>query len=458
MGNNFENNSAMLKSADPERSADSLIGNQASPSLEQLDYKEKRQKEQRKFHEIIDKKEHKKADEDLENKLLTLGISVNKKEIEKTTNDSLHINKELSNEDRIKAYTETIRQGKSQTEILSLLIAKFENEEAVSTWVENWRNFQKLHRFAESKSPKERKVIERIISKADFTSETAFSTSLLEIAQSKEISDETKLKISREFNGANVFSVNDFNNTLQEVKTHKQKIENAISTKSHEKEFLDSEINELKSKIEKLPLSDPKRQELEQKLEQKKTVLKQTESEIDSLEKAKPKNVSFQLREGVFAKLNPDGTRSIQLNSRDFAIKLPSNFLPFTDMKNMRSINLAFPFLALKNQNIARFLFQPNLISNQVPSNENRKMGHLILNSLGFDDSKIITEENIKQLNTDLARLTSIPAKTGKECLIEFGVFDIVSQSLSQKRLLEVLGHIRENRGLEKELFLERIT
>ncbi len=50
MRNNLENNSAMLKSAEPnEGSADSLIGNADSPSLEQLNYSVKEREIQRKI-------------------------------------------------------------------------------------------------------------------------------------------------------------------------------------------------------------------------------------------------------------------------------------------------------------------------------------------------------------------------------------------------------------------------
>ncbi len=313
-----------------------------------------------------------------------------------------------------------------------------------------------MHQFAETKPPAERKAIQNIISKADFTSENAFENSLIEISKSADISAQTKLEISREFDGANVFSVDDMDSTLKEVKSHKQKIQNAIDLKSSEKDSLKTEIVNLESKIEELPVEDPKRKEITKELEQKKESLRQTETEIESLESTKPKDISFQLREGFSAKLNPDGSRSIKINSLDFAIKLPSNFLPLTGTKNLRSINLAFPYFALKNQNIARFIFSPNLKNNDVPNKGNRKMGHLILDSLGIDDTKILSEENIKQLNVDLSRLTSIPGKNGQECLIELGGFDIASQSLNKKRFAEVLKYVRENRGLRDDLFFAK--
>ncbi len=495
MRNNLENSSAMLKSANSLEFADSSERNHSSLTLEQQNYRLNEQKTQRKFREKIENNEHENADKDLETELssleiinqidlddfldknfpnslqskklaqeyyneqISLGFSVTIKFIRKYILKFVDKKEEISTADQIKNFKEELaQQGKSQSEILKILIEKFENEEAVSVWVENWRNFQKLSEFAESKPPKERRAIENIISKADFTSENAFATSLTEISQSSEISNATKLEISREFNGARVFSVNDLDNGLKQQQTRKTEIENAINSKSREKTALSSDIENLEDELEKLPLNDPKRQELEEKIEQKKEVLKQTKSDIVTLEKAKPKEVSFSLRSGFSAKLNDDGTRSIRINSRDFAIKLPSNFLPFTDTKNLRSINLAFPYLALKNQDIANIIFSPNLENNSVPTKRNRDMSHLILSTLKIDDSQILSENNILQLNKDLSRLTSVQnGKSSQEKLIDLGVFDITSQSLDKEKFRGILTFIRENRGLNDDVFWGKI-
>jgi len=463
MRDNLENNSVVQNSGDFNRSPESVNGEKLH--LEQYNYRVQQQK----LHKKIEDKERLKADLDLDKFINThypgndealdlakehfimqevSGIHIGEKELKKYIDEKLIENKELSNEDRIKNYKEELtKQGKSQTEILSLLISKFENVETVSVWVENWRNFQKLHNFAESKPPVERQVIQNIISKADFTSESAFSTSLAEISQSAEISTETKLEISREFGGSHIDSVDGMDYQLQQVKEHTKAIEKKISIKSHEKSFLNLEIENLEDEIENLPLDDPKRQELEAKIEQKKEILEQTESEIDRLEKGKPKDLSFKLRKGFSAKLNSDGSRSIRIDNENFAIKLPSNKWLFSDKKNMRSINLVFPYIALKNQNIADSLFRPNLENNGIPSIENRKMGHLILNSLGFDDTKILSEENIKQLKKDLSFLTPKNGKTGQENLIELEVFDVASQSVDNGKLKKVLEFVRKNRG-----------
>ena len=142
----------------------------------------------------------------------------------------------------------------------------------------------------------------------------------------------------------------------------------------------------------------------------------------------------------------------------DFAIKLPSNFLPFTDLKNLRSINLAFPYKILKNQNIANIIFSPNLKNNSVPTKRNRDISHLILSTLKIDDSKILSENNILQLNKDLSRLTSVQnGKSSKEKLIDLGIFDIQSQSLDKSKFREILKFIRENRSLDDDAFFDKL-
>ncbi|QMU64835.1 MAG: hypothetical protein GKR88_11405 [Flavobacteriaceae bacterium] len=440
----------MLESADTLVSADYALRNRKSLSLEQLNDRAKQEKSKRKSREKFESREHEKADFDLSNELSLLDISTNEAEEKYSKREDIEINRELSIADQVKNYTESIRQGKSQTEILHLLITKFENNNAVSKWVENWRDFLKLHRFAETKPPQERKAIKRIISKADFSDETSFSTSLAEISQSKEISQATKLEISREFGGAHIDSVDGMDFQLKQVKEHTKAIEREIDNKSREQEWLDSEIESLKTELDSLPLDSPKRQELEEKIEQKKEQLENTKDEINRLEKGKPKETAFVLREGFSAKMDPDGSRSIKIMSSDFSIKLPSNRWLFSDKKNIRTINLAFPFAILKEQNFAKFLFRPNLEDNAVPTVENRKMGSLILNSLGYSDSKILSQESIKQLKKDLSMLNLKNGKTAQENLIELGIFDVASQSLNINNFKNRLTSIRENRDITK--------
>ena len=268
---------------------------------------------------------------------------------------------------------------------------------------------------------------------------------MVEISQSSEISRETKLELSKEFNGADIFSISQMDSTLKEVKTHKAKIEKAISSKNNEKNKLDSEIQSLESELEKFPLDNPKRQELETKIEQKKQDLVNTEVVISELEKSKPKDVSFPLRKGVLAKLNLDGSRSILIPSENFTLKLPSNFLPLTTTKNLRTINLSFPFAILKKYKIAHLIF-PNVQNNAVPSKSQRDLGHQILSSLNIDDTKILSQEKINTLNRGLSIFDFDNGKTQMENLIDLEIYNVQSQSLDKGIFSEFLRLRRQNR------------
>jgi hypothetical protein len=478
--------STMRNLDDPLGSSDYLRENQDSLSLEQLNYRVKLREVQIKSHQKKDEIDHEKADIDLDNEISSMeisnknelnaflekhypnnpkaerisreffkrnasfGIAITIKELEQQILEKIDNIEDVSTAEQIKNYKEELtEQGKSQSEILQLLISKFEGNEAVSVWVENWQNFQKLNNFAKNKPPAEQRAIQNIISKADFSNESAFSTSLAEISQSTEISNETKFEVSKQFGGAHIKNVDGMDYQLQQVKKHTEAIEKEIGVKSSEKNLLDSEIESLEDEIDKLPLDDPKRQELEEKLEQKKEVLEETENEIDRLEKGKPKDVSFQLRESFSAIQNADGSRSIKVGE-NFAIKIPSNRLPFTNTKNLRAINLAFPYTVLRNLHIADTVFSPNLENNTLPSKSQRDMGHLILSSLGIDDTKILSEENIQQLKKDLSFLNPQNGKTGQENLIDLGIFDVESQSLVKEKLKEVLTILRKE-GLKSK-------
>ena len=47
--------------------------------------------------------------------------------------------------------------------------------------------------------------------------------------------------------------------------------------------------------------------------------------------------------------------------------------------------------------------------------------------------------------------------KSSKEKFIDLGVFDITSQSLDKEKFRGILKFIRENRGLDDDLFFENI-
>ena len=146
--------------------------------------------------------------------------------------------------------------------------------------------------------------------------------------------------------------------------------------------------------------------------------------------------------------LNPDGSRSIKIESENFNIQLPDNNLPLMGTRNLRSINVAFPFLALRSQNISDEIFVPDLMDNGIPTKAQRDMAHLILSLLGVDDSRILSEKDFAQLKKDLSHLTDKDSgKTGRECLVELGLYNVASQNVNKTKLKKALRFIRENRG-----------
>ena len=131
------------------------------------------------------------------------------------------------------------------------------------------------------------------------------------------------------------------------------------------------------------------------------------------LRNTKASKTSFVLRKEFSAKLNPNGSRSIKIDE-NFTIKMPSNWLPFTTTKNLRAINLAFPYKILRNLHVADIIFSPNLENGSVPTKSQRDIGHLILSSLAIDDTKILSEEYIKHLRKSLSFLKPKGGKSPK--------------------------------------------
>jgi len=58
-----------------------------------------------------------------------------------------------------------------------------------------------------------------------------------------------------------------------------------------------------------------------------------------------------------------------------------------------------------------------------------------------------LSEENIKQLTKDLSFLNPKNGKSGRENLIELGVWDVGEQGLDKEKLKRNLKIIHENRG-----------
>ncbi|MEZ5196378.1 MAG: hypothetical protein R2764_08260 [Bacteroidales bacterium] len=486
MGNNFEFSERSLQSEETNVSSESVGQIQAHKDIEYFNYKGYQNKDQKNTHDKVSVFEATQADtelekelEKIEDKIIHKGnlddflklhfrenakartfassfINQNKSFSLETTSEELlqYISSQLNEKesiskvDQVKSYKKELQnEGKSQIQILQILISAYEVDESLASLVANFKNFLKLHQFANKLNPQEKTTINHIISAVDITESNSFSLALLRIEESSRITTETKLDIKREFSTTGINSVTGFDQTLNKEKNFKRNIEKQIDSKIKQIDILTGDISKLQQEIEKLPLDDPKRSQLEEQLKEKEGVLKSTENDLSTLNSVKPEEVKFMLRKGLVGVLNPDGSRSVRILSENFTIQLPSNRLPFQETKSLRAINTAFPFLVLRSLNIAQFVFVPELKDNSIPSKSQRDISHLIMSSLGIVDSKIINDSEIAQLQNDLSKLEDAEAgKSGQECLIALEIFDLSSQTVNKSRLKSILQFIRKNR------------
>jgi hypothetical protein len=360
---------------------------------------------------------------------------------------------DISSEERAVVLKEKLlTEGKSDIDILKTLLTNYRDEPEMKTFVENWENLLKLHKYAQTKPPQEQKAIQKIISQSDFTSEESFSAALFAIQNHSKISSETKLDIQRSFKTTGINTIRAFDYALKQEKRYKENLEKRIDTRNNDIQNLNDKVKKLKSDLKNLLPDDTKRAEIEAKIKEKGALLSLLEHELAELNKAKPENVQFLLREDLKGILNVDGTRSVKINSENFSIQLPSNKLPFSGIRNLRSINTAFPYLVLQSLNISDEVLHPDLINNSIPSKSQRDISHLILSSLGIDDSQIIFESDIKQLKDDLSHLVNSEAGlSGRESLIGLGVYNLTFQSVNKTQLKRALRIIRMNRGKKLE-------
>lgn len=211
---------------------------------------------------------------------------------------------------------------------------------------------------------------------------------------------------------------------MKKEKQYKKFIEKKIQSRNTDIENINDEIQNLNAELDELPPDVPKNAELKTKIKEKGILLKNYEQELTVLKKVKPDKVQFQL---------------------------PSNNLPLMGEKNLRSIKVTFPFLALRSMHISNEIFAPDLVDSGVPTKAQRDISHLILSSLGIDDSQILSGKDITQLKNDLSYLVDTDSgKTGQECLIELGIYDVASQNVDRNQLKKALRFIRENRGNER--------
>ncbi len=484
MPEKFETTELMLQSVDSNESIDSTRQDRAQVDLEHLDFKAKQREKQRKIHKKLENGDRLKAESDLENSLNSLGneiitednlvhfveenFSGNREIYEaaknyldkqalfgrkvkdeelKTKLTSMEIEKStLSIEDKIIGYKEQLAtEGKSQSEILRILITKYEGNDSIPVLIEAWQNMLALHKYSENKPPQERKAIQSIIANADLSSENSFDLALTEIENSSEISETIKEEIVLKF--GKISSVGEMDSTLNQLKDHKEGIEKAISGKEEVRNTLEGEISDLKKEIENTEPFSKEREKLEKKLEAKVGSLKTAESEIRELKDNAPEDILFPLREGFTAKLDSDGSRIISIDGLNFDLKIPDNKMPFQGRKNMLTVNLAFNYNALHKSGMEG-LFNPPLGSGDVPDKNHRILSSKILSKLGYPTDTILSNDHIKQLKDDLSMLKQKDSNsTGMEDATALGIYDISTQEIKMNRLTECLSFIKQNRG-----------
>ena len=484
MQKDFENFSAMQQSADSFKPTDSFQRNHApNPSDQSNSIKELRatqkiveEKEQNiaeqnlneelndmqnneitseNLHEFLDKyfPENAEAEKVAANYLKEqklFGVTILESKLKELISERIDFisGSILKADEAITLKAEMSEEGKSDQEILQTLLSKYEGEPTLKTWVENWRKFLELHSFARTKPPKERKAIETIISNTNFTADNSFETALSEIENSSDISSETKFDIQRKFNTIGINTVRVFDITLKHEKKYKKNIKKKIRSRNFDIQNLNHEIQKLTTELGKLPLANPRRSALKAKIKEKSNLIISYEQELSVLNEAKPDKVQFQLRSDLMGVLNLDGSRSVNIVSENYTIQLPSHKLPFSGMQNLRSINVAFPYLALRSQQISDEIFAPDLVVNTIPTKAQRDMAHLIHSSLGIDDSRILSEKDISQIKDDLSCLTNTKSgETGRECLVKLKIYDVASQNVNRIQFKKALQFIRNNRG-----------
>lgn len=399
-----------------------------------------------KWNKSIEQSEFLKTEHEIDQELKLLGIMGNIS-FSKTHKRRMDLETKLIKEEEVQNYLKQLK-GQSSELILQKLILKYENDESLKIWIDNWKNFLSLSEYAEDKPPAERKAIKSIISKANFTEDNSFDMVLTEIEKSSDISNKTKLEISRKFKTNGINTIGAFDHALKQKKKWKNDIEKSILYRNSDISNLKNEIQNLNNKLDKLIVSDPKRDKIQEQIKQKEILLKTYKSEIIEFQKTNPKIVQFLLRTNIQAILNPNGSRSVKMLDSSFIIDLPENSFLMNN-KNLRTLNLTFPFMILLSQNMTDEIFPPGIVSGSIPNKRQRRIAHFILSGLGFNDKRIITEDEISQLKEDLSMLQDKEnqSKTGQECLVEIGVWDCVSQKLNEKHLRILLEIIKKKRG-----------
>ena len=463
MRESWQNKDSMLPSADSLELAESSGKIHENHSSAPFDSKQKEQNKQTHIHNVISKSEHRQADLDLNSDLARLDDIFGEEELlneDTESGESLftEVSNDISFEDHVKALNSQLKtEGKSNSEILNTLLSTFSKEESLTTWVENWKNFQRLHAFAKSKPPKEQRVIEGIISGVDFTSKDSFSQALVQIEENQEISAKTKREIAVKFGKSEVSSVKQMDGQLKKLKKENQRVVAQIGETESNQTKLSSRLKELDKKLESSSLGSIEMEELEQEKKELKTKLKASQKKLKDLKEKEKSEIGFPLRKGFKAVLEQKGKRFVSALDGTMKVQLPSNRLPFTHMSNLESVNFAFVQNVMSKLGLAKHLMKPPFENGNVPSGELRKFSRRVLEALGFNTGSIITQEEISTLESDLSFLGKVyPVKDSYESLKELGIIEI-EKGLNPESLFEALQVLEENRNTETSLKISRL-
>lgn len=440
----------VLQSAEATGSADSSGKNQEILDDPPSDSIRERAIKQAKSHEQIEAQERLVAEHELERKLSNLELMLgNSDENEEflglrnaiqTKEDVVSIEQQVSS-----LHIELLSKGGSSKDILAKLISAFYGNPEVSTWVNNWKNFLRLHDFATTKPPAERKAITSIIATADFRSSTSFTETLVKIKESEDISIATKREITQKFDPSHITSIKDMDLQLKKIKKAQRHIRQELSSYKAENDKIALKKRNKIKQLKALPLDDPKRKKLEREVQNLQDQEERVMKQVTSLEAARKTDISFELRPNYHVELSKDGTRSIRYQDYPFTIPLPSNTLPFQGRKNIRSLNTAFVFIPLHTAGMTDILYRPPLKSGVVPSKQHRDMTHFILSHLGYNDDVILSASDIHKLAKQLATLSSqAPTESGRYNLAELRIYDKFEDKVDMERLGEYLEMVRE--------------
>ncbi len=448
----------VLRSANSNEFADSLGENHDSSKIARLNFSHEPSLEQRKAEES----EHRQADLELDNDLLRLemmlGENVDTKNYVGQSTKLRELKEDVNYKQEIKLFHDALQKsGKSSVQILKALIENYEDRSEVARWVRNWKNFLQLHEFAKTKPNVEREIIQSFIAEADFSSATSFTQTLGKITKSESISLTTKTELEALFDGEQITSVKGMDRRLKYIAKLKSESEKTIKSEQMKKLVLEKEITELEKKLEQLHPTNPEFKALKDRLDQKKEAKENVAGRIEQIKATIPKSVSFELRDGVAVKRNKDGSRSLTFSNTNLEIKLPSAILPFSGTRNIRAINTSFPYSILKSFGAEYLLYRLPIEKGSIPDRGQRMMGHTILKALGYNDSRILGNEEIVQLKEDLRRLVQLEkTQSTKGNLRALGVINEDGE-LDKSSLISTLRFVRENRGVSFERYREKI-